>query len=146
MDFDYNRAAFRSVCQASGVQPLALAYCYCVLLELGLKQHLSLISSTVNVGHDLPQLVHRFGNQNRRHLTVCNSFQRQLADALTKLLSQHKNGTAGAVPSRSYPYMRYLRHANDWIAPCSPEQDITDLVLVLQKLIYFFRGKAGIAI
>ena len=78
MDYDYNRKAFRSVSKAVGIEPLAAAYSSCVLLELSLKQHLALISSTGNGGHNLPYLLQRVGLQHKRYLSLCNALQQQL--------------------------------------------------------------------
>jgi hypothetical protein len=146
VDYDYNRAAFRSVYQSPGVRPLALAYCSCVLLELSLKQHLGLISSPMNQGHDLPQLVHRLGLRNSKHLFTCNALQVQLRYALTKLFSQGKDGTPRTVPGDSYPHLRYLRHSSDWPQKSSPDQDIATVNSLIQRIISFLSNNVGVAV
>jgi hypothetical protein len=137
MDYDYNRAAFRTVCQSSGIHPLALKYCSCVLLELSLKQHLNLTSTSGNGGHNLPELVALLGNQHPRYRMSCNALQQQLANSLRRLQSQGKRGQAGSIPSRSYPNMRYLRHSSDWAVDCSTDQDLISLLSLVQRLNSF---------
>jgi len=146
MHYDYNRAAFRSVCQATGVNSLAVAYCSCVLLELSLKQHLNLISSALNSGHDLPQLVHRLGIQHTRYQSTCNALQRQLGDALRALFSQGRGGIARSIPSNSYPHLRYLRHSSDWPSSCSSDVQIAALNSLLQRIQSLMKRQLGVAV
>ncbi len=144
MNYDYNRAAFRSVCTASGIHPLASAYCTCVLIELGLKEHLGLILASSNGGHDLPWLISRIGLISPKNKSTCSALQSQLQTALVKLFSQHKDGTAKSIPGRSYPHLRYLRHASDWPSQSSPDSDINDLNSLLKRIFSFLRTKIGV--
>jgi len=146
MDYDYNRAAFRSVCEAAGVHSLAVVYCSCVLIELSLKQHLGLTSTPLNSGHDLPQLIHRLGMRNGKYQSVCNALQRQLSDAIRVLVSQGKSGAARNVPSNSYPHLRYLRHSSDWPSGCSSEHQLAALKALLQRIISFLRRQIGVMV
>jgi|SRR5579863_6265625 len=144
MNYDFNRRAFKSVIRAANVEPLATVYCSCVLLELSLKQHLALVSSAANGGHDLPNLLQRIGHGNRRYLAVCNALQQQLADSLRSLFSQGRDGTARSVPSNSYPHIRYLRHTSDWTASCSSDAEIQALNGFLQRVISLLVKNIGV--
>lgn len=146
MNYDYNRKAFRSVCKATGIEPLAATYCSCVLLELSLKQHLNLTASASNGGHDLPALVHRVGQIHSRHAVVCNALQRQLGDSLGKLYSQSRMGVPRSVPMNSYPYIRYLRHDSDWPSDCTSEGDLVALHALLQRVISVLAYTIGVSV
>ncbi|MCU1326107.1 MAG: hypothetical protein JWN34_1477 [Bryobacterales bacterium] len=146
MNYTYNRAAFRSVCDAPQVHPLASAYCACVLLELSLKQYLSTNVAALYEGHDLPRLLQRVGLRNSRYALTCNALQRQIADALRGLQSHEKDGNPCAVPSRSYPYLRYLRHSSDWPAPSSCDAEIRALNGLLQRTLDLLRRQIGVPI
>jgi len=146
MDYDYNRKAFRSVIKATGIDPLATAYCSCVLLELSMKQYLALCSSPDNGGHNLSSLLQRIGLRHARYKAVCNALQIQLADSLRILFSQGRNGTSRTVPSDSYPHIRYLRHQSDWELPHSPEVDVAALNAILQRVISFLTSSIGVNI
>jgi hypothetical protein len=144
VSYDYNRAAFRSVCNAQGIHGLAMAYCSCILIELGLKQHLLLTSSTMNGGHDLPQLIQRLGHSNSRYIPACNALQRQLSDLLRSLYSQGSGGLPRAIPSNSYPHLRYLRHSSNWPTLCNSDTDITALNGLLQRIASLLRKNMGV--
>lgn len=146
MDYDYNRLAFRSVVNAPTVEPLAATYCACVLLELGLKQHLKLCSTSLNGGHDLPQLLQRVSNRTPRVSPVVNSLQAQLAFSIAKLISQGKSGQARTVPANSYPHIRYLRHSQDWPAQHSSEADLKSLQQILKRISHYLTTSAGVSL
>lgn len=146
MEYDYNRNAFRTVTTATGVAPLVVAYCSCVLLELSIKQHLGMVSAGSNSGHNLPYLVQRLGLIHSRYRPVCNALQMQLGDALRNLHSQGKNGAPRPVPSDSYPYIRYLRHNSDWIPPSSSDADITALNGLLGRIISLIRNQLSVVV
>jgi len=146
MDYDYNRRAFRSVCSANGIEPLAAAYCGCILLELSLKQYLALCTSGGNGGHNLPDLLLRVGLRNPSHTATLNSLQRQLAGSLRILFSQGKDGLPTPVPTSSYPFIRYLRHDSDWGTSNSSDVDITLLTNVLQRITSFLTASLGVAV
>lgn len=144
MNYTYNRAAFRSVCDTPGVHPLADAYCTCVLLELSLKQYLTSTGPLVDHGHDLPTLLQRVGLKHTRYTFACNALQRQIADALRSLRSQAKDGSPCSIPSRSYPYLRYLRHDSDWPAPSSSDAEISALNGLLKRALDLLRKQIGV--
>ena len=144
MNYDYNRKAFRSVCAASGIEPLATSYCACILLELSLKQHLNLVSTVSNSGHDLSALILRLGQAHRKHAATCNSLQSQLGYALRNLYSQGRNGVARTVPPNSYPHIRYLRHSSDWLSDCSSDVEVVALKSLLQRIITYFSYTIGV--
>lgn len=138
-NYDYNRAAFRSVCDTAGIHPLATAYAGCVLLELSLKQYLAANAVPANDSHDLPTLIQCVGRRNARYLALCNALQRQLSDTLRSLYSQGKDGLPCPVPSRSYPYIRYIRHASDWPSPCNSDAEIRILNSLIARLRHLFK-------
>ncbi len=146
MHYDYNRTAFRSVSVATGVAPLAMAYCSCVLLELSLKQHLGLVATRGNGGHDLPTLIQRLGLAHSHHRATCSSLQAQLSRVLVSLHSQGRDGTARAVPSSSYPYMRYLRHSSDWGNSANSDAEIATLLSVVKRITFFLKNSVGVGI
>jgi hypothetical protein len=134
MDYDYNRKAFRSVRATIDAELLVSAYNTCILLELSLKQHLNLCSTSGNGGHNLPYLLQRIGSQHGKYLAVCNVLQKQLGDSLHALFSQGRDGKARSVPSDSYPHIRYLRHESDWPSQRSSDADLRRLNGVLQRI------------
>ena len=146
MHFDHNRAAFRSVRSATGVAPLVVAYCSCILLELGLKQHLNLITTANTAGHNLPYLIQRLGLAHSRHRVTCIALQSQLTDCLRGLQSQGKNGLPSPVPPNAYPHLRYLRHNSDWVAQASSDTDIALLNALLHRIISFTQSSIGVAL
>ena len=143
MEYDYNRRAFQSVLNATNVDPLAAAYCLCVLLELSLKQHLNLCTSPSNAGHDLPQLLQRVGLKQPLHRTTCNALGPQLSALLARLHCQSKDGTARLVPQNSYPYLRYLRHSSDWETQSSEDADLKSLLAHLKRVSFFLKVSVG---
>jgi len=146
MEYYYNRNAFRTATNAPGVAPLVLAYCSCILLELSIKQHLGMVSAGSNSGHNLPYLVQRLGLTYSRYRPLCSALQMQLGDALRNLHSQGKDGAPRAIPSDSYPYIRYLRHNSDWAAPSSSDADIMALNGLLNRIISLIRNQLRVAV
>jgi len=145
MTFEYNRKAFRSACNANGIELLATAYCSCVLLELSLKQHLGMISVGNSVGHNLPFLVHRLG-LNMKYQRDCNALQAQLAALLANLYSQGTDGNPRRIPSNSYAHLRYLRHSSDWATHASSDGDISMLYGLLRRIIHLIKGSIGVSV
>lgn len=148
MQYDYNRAAFRSVAEAPDTPVLVGAYCSCVLLELSLKQYLSSVSVNYNLGHDLASMLHYVAIKQGTSWTHTPlvAFQAQIRNALTKLATHDKSGTATYVRGNMYPDMRYCRHQEDWTIPHSTDDDIRTLLGVLGKTIDFIRRRLGISV
>ena len=146
MDYDYNRDMFRHIHRSTSLPLLVRTYGTCVLLELSLKQHLGLVSTAHNAGHDLPQLIRKLGQAHPKSAAGCNALQKQLADSLKKLYCQGRGGTPQKVPPHSYPYMRYLRHANDWPTNSTIESDIVKLDAILQGILTFANINVGVSI
>ncbi len=146
MDYAYNRRAFRSVRNASNIEPLALVYCELVLTELGIKESLRFCQTPHNGGHNLPQLIQRVALRNPRAGVALNSLQVQLASALTALFSQSKLGTARNVPATSYPHIRYLRHSSDWPSQCSSDADLTALSSLMKRIMHLLTTGAGVSL
>ena len=146
MYFDHNRLAFRSVRSAPGVAPLVIAYCSCVLLELSLKQHLKLVETANNPGHDLPHLIQRLGLTHARQRPTCSALQVQLTDCFRRLHAQGKNGAPVKVPANAYPHLRYLRHTSDWNSDTSSDGDLASLISILDRIISFTQFSVGVGL
>jgi hypothetical protein len=113
---------------------LLRTYCALVSLELGLKDFLGLTESPGNGGHDLPDLLNQVKQHDQRLAGPINSIQTQLRNRLSSVRCQGKAGTAHSIPARSYPYLRYVRHEQDWDADYSTEGQLQDVHNIVQKL------------
>jgi hypothetical protein len=135
MNYDFNRKAFRSLRSVPGLEPLAVIYGGCVLLELSLKQHLGLVQGVCNAGHDLPQLLHRTSLLQPKLSIPCLTLKTQLENQLNALFTQGRDGNPRPIPAQSYPYLRYLRHDSDWSKDASNDSQIVALRGLIDRII-----------
>ena len=146
MEYDFNRKAFRSLRTAYGVDPLAVLYGSCVLIELGLKQNLGLLSTSSNTGHNIPALLHRVSVSYTMHRSVCNVLKTKFETELNAIFCHGRGGNPQMVPSSSYPYLRYIRHSTDWLNDSSTDADIQNLNALVDRIINFLTHTVGVAI
>jgi hypothetical protein len=133
MPYGYNRNAFRDGPNASS--PVLLrTYCSLVALELGLKDFLGLSETAANAGHDLPDLLNRVKERDRRTCSSLNSIQTQLRRQLTSIRCQGRGGAAQSIPASSYPHLRYMRHESDWPSDASTDSQLHTVLSTVQKL------------
>lgn len=124
--FAYGRAAFAAVADlAAPSHPLVAVYATLIRIELALKDY---DPSLRWHNHDLPLMLQHFG--------VDVSLKEQFENTLKALWAVGKDGTAKAVPAKSYPYLRYLRHVNDHgNADSSDDAELLALLNLLQQSI-----------
>ena len=134
MDYDYNRKAFRSTRTLTGLEPLAFVYCSCILLELGLKQHLGFVNTLNNGGHNLPKLLQQVSVRHPQHKVVCDALKTQLEGALMGIFCQGKKGAMQKVPPSSYPHIRYIRHSSDWPMDATTDAELASLKGLIERI------------
>lgn len=136
----YNRSAFHSVATDNNAHQLARCYCGLVLIELAIKDHLSLS----NVGHNVPLMLDKLGHKHRNLKASLNTVKAQLRCALSNLHTVRNNGNADKVRPESYPDMRYIRHTSDFPSQCSTDADLVQLRLCVDRTRAFLRSKVRI--
>lgn len=98
--------AFHATSQVSTGGLLPQLYNLLVTIELLAKDHINFTKSTWQAGHDIcVMLVDIDGG--------LSSISAQLKTSIETLICTNKIGRPANVAARSYPDMRYLRHAND---------------------------------
>lgn len=135
----YNRTAFHSTLASVGLPALLRAYCGMVVLELALKDHLGI----ANIGHDIPEMLHRLSPANPGLRPALNVLRCELTNKLAKLYATKIDGTTGRVSPQSYPNIRYLRHTSDWSNDASTEDEIEALRICVDQIRAFLKSKAG---
>lgn len=116
-------------------------YAGLVLTELALKEHLNLLSTPNNKGHDIPSLLLRLSTKvASHHRHVCNQLSAALGNALAALWCQSGKGTPCLAPRSSYPYIRYLRHDSDWPSDHSSSADLATLAVQVARTMNFLQG------
>jgi hypothetical protein len=151
MGYTFNRAAFRRVLPITpSTATLLDVYAALVLIELALKEHLNLLSTNQNRGHDVPSLLLRVANNLpaafAHHKHVCNQLSVSLGDAIAALWCQGTNGAACKAPRSSYPYIRYLRHDSDWPPDHSTSANLVSLATQVARTSSFLKGSIGVSL
>lgn len=139
MGFSYNRAAFRAPILTPGAPCPALlgAYISLVAIELFLKDHLLQYVNKVPATHDVPKMLKTLATHvDVKHSGAFTSMATQLATRLANLWCAAKDGSPSAVPSANYPYMRYVRHSNDWGSSASNDSHLNDVLVISNQIIY----------
>lgn len=137
----YNRSAFHSVAANTTSPALIRAYCGMVVVELALKDHLGI----ANLGHDLPEMLRRLGNNNGGLRAALNQHRCDLTNKLAALHSSKIDGSVGRVSAQSYPNIRYLRHTSDWPINASTDSDIEALRVCIDRIRAFLKSNARLA-
>lgn len=109
-----------------------------VVVELALKDHLGV----ANLGHDLPEMLRRLGNNNGGLRAALNQHRSDLTNKLAALHASKIDGTAGRVSAQSYPNIRYLRHISDWPMNASTDSDIEALRVCIDRIRAFLKSNA----
>lgn len=123
MPYQYNRNAFR-VGGSAPLSPLVSAYLLLICIELFLKERIPQTSVTHENGHNVPALLHMFGaTLPPPHQASLQALSVSLGNSIGNLWCEGFTGHQ-RVPSRSYPYMRYLRHGSEWNPPHSTDADL----------------------
>ena len=139
MSYGYNRAEFKSV-KISG--SLVALYCKFVSLELALKEELGGVSSQLNGGHDIPLLLNQLALTSTRAKVIAgrgklNSLLVELRTKMGVINCQGRQGSCVKLPSKSYPYLRYIRHSSDnWVGANSTTAEIAALNTTVNKIIH----------
>jgi len=143
MSYQYNINAFR-LTGSTGFSPLLTAYSLLVCIELFLKERLP--AGTVNSknGHDVPVLLHMFAaNLQPPHQASIQALSVTLGNSIGVLWSEGLSGST-KIPSRSYPYMRYLRHQSEWPAPHSSDGDLHSLQAIVGQVHFQLAQATGV--
>jgi hypothetical protein len=144
MPYQYNRRSFLNPTTSAGTTLLSAAYLRLVGIELLLKEKLPPGAVNHNNGHDIPTLLHTFASGlPHPHSASLQALSVPLANGIANLWCEGFNGHR-AVPARSYPYMRYLRHDSEWSAPNSPDSDIQTLLVVIQQIQHQLTQATGV--
>lgn len=139
MAFTYNRTAFRAPILVPGgpCPPLLGAYVSLVAIEIFLKDHLLQYVSKVPATHDVPKMLKTLSTHvNVKYSGAFSSMATQLSTRLANLWCAAKDGSPCAVPSASYPYMRYVRHSSDWTSSASTDSDLNEILIVSSQIIH----------
>lgn len=139
MGFNYNRAAFRAPILTPGAPCPALlgAYVSLVAIEIFLKEHLLLYVRKVPATHDVPKMLKTLSTHvGVKYSGALSSMSAQLSTRLANLWCAAKDGSPSAVPSASYPYMRYVRHSSDWGSSASNDSDLNEVLVVSSQIIH----------
>jgi hypothetical protein len=139
MALSHNRSAFRAliVNPEAPCPPLLGAYVTLVAIEIFLKDHLLKHIPRVPPTHDVPKMLKTLATYiGAKHSGAMTSMAAQLATRLASLYCQGKDGTVSQVPSTSYPYMRYVRHCDDWESSTSSDDDINDVLIISNQIIH----------
>lgn len=135
MPHNYNRSAFKTIASNDQSPPLLRAYCGLVLVELALKEVLAIS----NLKHDLPAMLQRLGQQNRPQAAALAKHRSALVNNLGALHTTRIDNSPGRVRPQAYPDLRYIRHADDWNADSSTEDEIHALRVCVDRLRAFLK-------
>lgn len=146
MSYSYNRKSFESSSSSALAIPILLeSYCLCVRIELALKEHLRLMNSSRNGGHDIPNLLQQLSiSLLGPDRAKCNALMIQFQNSIGRLWFQGISGSPCQVPNKSYPNIRYIRHNSDWPSPHSTDMDIENMNRTVKDLGYFLYASAGV--
>ncbi len=98
-------------------------YCKLVVLELLLKDYQYGGMAQWERGHDVPSMLTNLSDPGITSLAI------QLRTALSCLTCTLPDGTEGQVAARSFPDLRYLRHASDYPGKSTDNEIQSALVL-----------------
>lgn len=138
MPYSFNRNAFR-LSLAPGAAPSVLlqGYSALVCLELFLKEHLPTVGLPAPQDHNVPNMLLQLAQTLvPPNSATLNSLSTKLGGTLSSLWCEDRAGGACNVKATSYPYVRYLRHANDWPVPHSTDADIANLFAVIAQILH----------
>ena len=139
MSYQYNRNSF----QSPGA-PLLSVYSLLICIELFLKEKLPVGVVNSRNGHDVPTLLHLFGGTlPHPHRASLQALSVPLANSIGNLWSEGFSGHV-KIPSRSYPYIRYLRHASEWGIPHSTDGDLQNLYSVAGQVKFQLIQATGV--
>lgn len=144
MPYQYNRNAFSALHSLAGVSPLLKAYSRLVCIELFLKEKLPVGTVNHQNGHDVPTLLHQLAaTLSAPHQASLQALSVTLGNQIGSLWSE---GFAGSklIPSRSYPYIRYLRHDSEWSAPHSSDAELLSLSSVAEQVKFHLIQATGV--
>jgi len=147
MPYSYNRNAFRAALSVSTLPPLLGAYTSLVTLELFLKEHLPRKGLICPIGHDVPEMLKTLA----RSLpgvdrSVINSIALSLGGRLGDLWCEGVHGGPVRVQGDKYPYIRYIRHGNDWVDHHSTDADVASVQMVAAQAIHRLKRVTGLII
>ena len=139
MALSHNRQAFRAPLRAPGepCPPLLGAYLSLVAIEIFLKDHLLIHVARVPATHDVPKMLKTLSTYvGVKHSGLFTSVATQLSTKLANLYCQGKDGNPSPVPSGSYPYLRYVRHSDDWDSSASTNEQLTEVLVISNQIIH----------
>lgn len=146
MALTYNRLAFRSplVARPGSCPPLLGAYVSLVAIELFLKDHLSQHIEKVPATHDIPKLLKTLSTYvDNRYSGAFASMAAQLSTRLANIWCQDKHGNPAPVPCSNYPYIRYVRHCDDWKVSASNDEDLNGILAMSRQIIHAILKATG---
>jgi hypothetical protein len=139
MPLTQNKKAFQAA-TAAGLPALIRVYSGLVLLELALKEHLSI----PNLGHDVPEMLRRLAQQKKPQAAALNQQRSDLTNKLSALFTTRIDDSIGRVRPDKYPDLRYLRHIEDFSANASSEKELQDLRVSVDRLRSFLKTNVGL--
>lgn len=147
MSYSTNRAAFRAVASLNPAPPLLSLYAALVLLELFLKEYLPSQNLARPSDHDVPRMLKTLATAvHSADRGVLNSLAVSLGNSLATVWCDGKSGGAQTVPQHSYPYLRYLRHSNDFPVSHSSDADLNTVLAFALQTIHTLQRISGQAI
>lgn len=146
MPYEYNRKAFAMMQSIPGAPPLLSAYSVLVCIELFLKERLPAGAVNQQNGHDVPSLLHILaGTLGTPHQATLQALSVKLGNHISILWSEGFSGSK-LVPSRSYPYIRYLRHDSEWGVPHSTDAELLNLNAIAGQVKFHLSQATGVAL
>jgi hypothetical protein len=139
MALSYNRSAFRAPIVKPGdpFPPLVGTYITLVAIEIFLKDHLLKYVPKVPATHDVPKMLKTLSTYlGPRYSGAITSMAAQLSTRLANIYCQGKDGGSTKVPSSSYPYIRYVRHSDDWDSCASSDDEINSIFVISSQIIH----------
>ena len=117
MSHRYNQRVFANADLAS---PLLYSYIRLVGIELALKNW---DRANWSLGHQIDSMIAGLGKP------ALQALAQRLSGILTRLWCEQKGGGAALGSSSSYPTIRYLRHASDFLgsSEATSDSDLVDL-------------------
>lgn len=144
MAYSYNRTAFRSA-TTSTLPLLVRAYAMLVTLELSLKEMLPARGLNCPRNHDVPEMLRRLSTTlPGAQKANLKSLSLALRSTISYLWCEDVSGNPTHVPASVYPYIRYLRHVQDWQVSASSEADVTALVRLSSQIAHAIGRSTGI--
>ena len=152
MGHTYNRTAFLATSMATlppQAPPLVVAYSSLVAIELCLSEYLLGQGDLTLYGHNVPEMIQALqsllpaGNPTKGTL---NQLVVELQNRLAGLWCVDAKRKTRRVPSRSYPYIRYIRHISDWPQKNCTDAQIQNLINTLQSVKVLLRAVTGMTI